>query len=749
MKKIFKKILFAIALFILSTPVLSACSGSSDETSYNSFKICQEMEAFIRDAKASGLDKEIENKWLSTTTEKRIAYDELTGTRGTLNVGTYTGNAPMSYIENNRYAGVSIDWVYRFAKEYGYKMSIHDYSSVTAVIDAVINGKETIGGVPTTITEERQLSVSFTDVYCSNHISCATLKSKTSIYSNPEDLTGCSVGMISGTVFAKYINQDIKDVHIVEYNSYADLNQALRKNDIQAYYGDDYAIRYALLETTDVAITYDSEVNNLGFTFKKFGYQTLKELEKAKIGNIVGSIYGDVAKKALPNCTIINYYDFSSEIEAVKSNKIQALALEYPSIIQIEKNDNTMYHIHESIGSTNLASAFPKTDKGLANCLLFNSFINEIESNGTLDKLLNKWINYDDEKTKDTYLRYEDLKAINGKFILSVDASYIPFTFVKDNHITGLEVELFYEFCKKNGFSLKIENMSFGALIPSLSSNDAAACELAITEERLQSVYFSTSYYTCEMKLLCAAHTTSDKSFWEKVGDSFYKTFIKEERWKLFLEGIGNTVLITVCSILGGVLLGSLLYLFCKKAHKLGNILVRIYNSILHNIPIVVILMIFYYIFFGHTNISGIFVSILAFSCTFSTSIFAMLQLGISTIDKGQYEAAYALGYRKNQAFFKIILPQASRMFYPQLCGDVVSLLKETAVVGYIAVMDLTKVSDIIRSRTYEAFFPLIATAVIYFILAVILVHIVKMVQKYTDPRRRNRTYIKGVKNHD
>ena len=122
-----------------------------------------------------------------------------------------------------------------------------------------------------------------------------------------------------------------------------------------------------------------------------------------------------------------------------------------------------------------------------------------------------------------------------------------------------------------------------------------------------------------------------------------------------------------------------------------------------------------------------------------------MMRSGIETVDKGQNEAALAMGYTKIQTFFKIIFPQAARNFLPVLKGEFISMVKMTSVVGYIAVQDLTKVSDIIRSRTMEAFFPLIVTAIIYFALANVMTAMISLVERRIEPKRRKRT-VKGVR---
>ena len=135
--------------------------------------------------------------------------------------------------------------------------------------------------------------------------------------------------------------------------------------------------------------------------------------------------------------------------------------------------------------------------------------------------------------------------------------------------------------------------------------------------------------------------------------------------------------------------------------------------------------------------------AVIGFTLNFGAYASEIMRSGIESIDDGQREAALALGYSENQAFFKFIFPQAAVRFLPVYRGEIVSLLKSTSIVGYIAIQDLTKMSDIIRSRTYEAFFPLIATAIIYFILAWVISLILKAVLKGVDRRHRKRNAVK------
>jgi len=192
------------------------------------------------------------------------------------------------------------------------------------------------------------------------------------------------------------------------------------------------------------------------------------------------------------------------------------------------------------------------------------------------------------------------------------------------------------------------------------------------------------------------------------------------------------------------------LYMLARSANnavsKITKVIAKIYSKIVAGTPTLVILMILFYVVFGRANLSGVLVAIIGFILTFGSFVYGQLSLTVEAVDYGQTEAAYALGYNRNQTFFRIILPQAMKMFIPTYSGEIVGLIKATSVVGYIAVNDLTKMGDIIRGNTYEAFFPLIAVAIIYFIIIWIVTDLLGIAARKTEPKRRkDKNILKGV----
>ena len=215
-------------------------------------------------------------------------------------------------------------------------------------------------------------------------------------------------------------------------------------------------------------------------------------------------------------------------------------------------------------------------------------------------------------------------------------------------------------------------------------------------------------------------------NLWKNFADQFYLNFIKDNRWKYLTGGLGNTLMITMGALVLGVIFGFLLALV-RTTHdrtgKLGflNGLAKLYLTVVRGTPVVVQLMIIYFVVFASVRINGVIAAIIAFGLNSAAYVAEIFRSGIMSIDKGQMEAGRSLGLTYGQTMWRIIMPQAVKNVLPALGDEMITLLKETSVAGYIALQDLTKGGDIIRGRTYSAFMPLLAVAAIYLIIVLIL----------------------------
>lgn len=217
--------------------------------------------------------------------------------------------------------------------------------------------------------------------------------------------------------------------------------------------------------------------------------------------------------------------------------------------------------------------------------------------------------------------------------------------------------------------------------------------------------------------------------------DNLYKTIIADDRYLLILNGLKNTILITIGAIIIGIIIGIIITLIQNnykenKKYKLLYFLANLYVKIIRGTPVLLQLMIIYYIIFKTSNINIIIVGIISFGINSGAYVSEIFRAGIEAIDKGQMEAGKSLGLKYSQTMRYVILPQAFRISLPPLGNEFVTLIKETSVAGYIGIMELTKSGDIIASRTYNYFFPLIITAFIYLILTLGITRLLKVLEK-------------------
>ena len=216
---------------------------------------------------------------------------------------------------------------------------------------------------------------------------------------------------------------------------------------------------------------------------------------------------------------------------------------------------------------------------------------------------------------------------------------------------------------------------------------------------------------------------------------AFYQNFIQDDRWRYIVDGLGNTLKITLFAVIIGIALGFLVAVIRSTYEKTGglkvlNALCKIYLTVIRGTPVLIQLLIIYFVVFGSVKIDKVFVAVMAFGINSGAYVAEIFRSGIMSIDNGQFEAGRSLGFNYSQTMRYIIMPQAFKNVLPALGNEFIVLLKETSVSGYIALQDLTKGGDIIRSRTYDAFMPLLAVALIYLVMVMIFTRLVNMLER-------------------
>ena len=473
-------------------------------------------------------------------------------------------------------------------------------------------------------------------------------------------------------------------------------------------------------------------------------YHSLDEMKApgTVIGVMTGTIFDGISSSTFPEAELEYYNAFADMAYLVSQGQLAGYLTDEPLARYTQITFPSVTYIDESLGEANYAFAFAKTDMGTKLRNEMNQFLAKIRKDGTLEEIDSIWFGSDESRK---VIDRSGLTGENGTIRVGTSVESAPFTYMVDGEVAGYEIDILYRFCREYGYMPEISTSDLTSLIPGLLNRyDMGASCITITEERKESIQFSDPDYYGSIVMVVRGDEVR-AGIWDTLRDSFEKTFIREDRWQMILQGLWVTVQISVLATAMGTVLGFGLCLMKMTRSRIARGIVQVYVRILQGTPIVVLLMILFYIVFAGTSLDGIWVGVIGFGLNFAAYFCQMMHTGIKAVDKGQTEAALAIGFTRSQSFLKVVLPQAAMHFLPMYKGEFISLIKMTSVVGYIAIQDLTKMSDIIRSRTYDAFFPLITTAVIYFIISWLLSLIVSAVEIKVEPDRKNRV-VRGVR---
>ena len=453
-----------------------------------------------------------------------------------------------------------------------------------------------------------------------------------------------------------------------------------------------------------------------------------------RLGVLTGTLMEGIAKTYFPDSEYFYFNSYPDCNAALLAGKIDAYLGDEPGMKTIHAEQPKIDYIRERITNQEYSFAFRKNDpESAALCEELNAFLKKIREDGTLQEIDDIWMGIDEEKK---VVDMSGLTGENGTIKVITTSTDMPWSYIKEGKNVGYDIDLVVRFCRDRGYALVLGDVDFSGRIPSIQSGKYDfTTDMNVTPEREEEVLFSDPTSTGGVVLAVLAEnlpqgeaSAESASPIEKLKEGFEKTFLRESRWKMFLRGIGTTLLITILSVLLGTALGFSVYMACRSGNPVANRITEVAIRLLQRMPMVVLLMILYYVIFGRVDINGSIVAVIGFTLIFGAAVYGMLKTGVGAVDRGQMEAALALGYEDRKAFYRIVLPQAIRHIRPAFFGEITSLIKATAIVGYIAVQDLTRTGDLVRARTYDAFFPLNAVAVMYFVLAAVLNAIAKRI---------------------
>lgn len=356
-------------------------------------------------------------------------------------------------------------------------------------------------------------------------------------------------------------------------------------------------------------------------------------------------------------------------------------------------------------------------------CDSFNSFLKEYRESGQYDRRLAAWYSNFDSMAVAAPLECPPVKGPDP-LIVGITVGIAPYILLKNNSYTGIEIDIFNHFSQATGTPVEYLECDFSALIPSVVTGKihAIVSHMARTDERAQKILFSdptVDATTAVIGKVPGLQSRIEKpGLWQRTKESIYTNLVKEDRWKLLAHGLLTTVLISVLSILAGTLAGIGL---CYARMRSGRRMAKVWGwliDLIRGIPVLIVLMVMFYVIFASVQVSGIMVAVASFGIYYGAYFAEIFRSGMLSVGPGQWEAGAALGLNRLQTFRLIALPQALRMILPVYKGDVVALIKGTSIVGYVAIRDLTKGGDTIRALTMDPFFPLIIVTIAYFILS-------------------------------
>jgi polar amino acid transport system substrate-binding protein len=481
--------------------------------------------------------------------------------------------------------------------------------------------------------------------------------------------------------------------------------------------------------------------------------RSLDDIADKRIAVLLGSVHETYARTHYAQARILQFQTLGDVILAVKTGKADVAFFDAGPLAELMRSDDSFATLGDPVFSFDMAPGFAKENAALRT--EYNRFLAELRRSGAYDDMRQRWMD-----RRETVLPAVDAPAPAGKLVLGVSDVGLPYVAVVDNRLVGFDIELAQRFAAFLGRKLVVSNMDFGSLVAAVSSGkvDMISSAIFVTDERKQQVDFGDPYDRSGVQVfalktrVASAGTTAyaaagaasgaggaarPQGFFAGVADSFEANIVREKRYLLILDGLRVTVIISIFATVLGTLLGALVC-WLRMSHRPWLVLpAKAYINLIRGMPVLVLLMLIFYVVFASVDINPVVVAIIAFGLNFGAYVAEIFRTGIEGVDRGQTEAGLAMGFTRLQAFRLVVLPQTIQRILPVYKGEFISLVKMTSIVGYIAVQDLTKASDIIRSRTFDAFFPLIMVAVLYFLIAWGLMQALEYVERTTDPKRR------------
>lgn len=459
--------------------------------------------------------------------------------------------------------------------------------------------------------------------------------------------------------------------------------------------------------------------------------KNINDLQGAVIGVQLGTT-SDVLSSELERkgkgTKVERFTKSADAVQALTQGKIDCMVEDELPAKAFLRLNSSLRLLPQEFGSSGLAICVARNNARLQ--ASFNDAIQQLKQEGVIDTIVNRHV---DRHIAVAYQAKEIGK--NGKLRFATNAAFEPFEYYDDGKIVGIDVDVAKAIADKLGMEMEMVDMEFDAVITSVQMGkvDAGIAGLTVTPEREKNICFTQPYTNVrQVVIVNTGHVTSQK---QTIVDQFKSCFVTGNRYQYLLTGLGNTLVVTFFAILFSLMLGTMIAIIRSTHdrngnHKILNMFCQVYLTIIRGTPTMVQLLIIYYVVFASANVDKIFVAIIAFGMNSAAYIAEVIRSGIMAVNQGQMEAGRSLGLSYSKTMRLIILPQAFKNVLPAIGNELITLLKETSISGYIGLVDLTKGSDIIRSITYDAMMPLGIVAMVYLLIVLALATVVRRIEK-------------------
>lgn len=430
-----------------------------------------------------------------------------------------------------------------------------------------------------------------------------------------------------------------------------------------------------------------------------------------------GYIFSDLAEKYYPEAKIMHFDSRENAYKSVMIGNADGVIDDEPIIRAVMRGNDDYRLIDGYVEPADYAFIFTKNEEGEKLCREFSAYVESLRESGELQQLDDKWFgDRTDNKTSDSM---SDLNGTNGTIRLVYDISNVPFSYMSAGKPVGYDIDLAIGFCREYGYTLEAGPSDFTAMLDGVAdeSFDMGCGAITVTGERAEKLYFSEADYSGGASICVRSRNGEQESEVSYPGRSFYRTFIENDNYRLFLRGIGTTILITVLTVFAGTIMGCIMYILTQRADPIVRQLTKLTILIIRGVPVIMTIMFLYYVYYRDMYLGEIIAAVIGFTIVFSEKVYCTIKECAEDEINDDLARNYRVEYIDTGEFFAALYIRSGKVMWKSYRENVISLIKITPLAGYIAVYDMTRTVEYFRQNTFEFILPLTVMAIAYMLI--------------------------------